>query len=60
MARADNRLIVIGTYTAEAIADDDGVESSVLALNQALGQVFERFLADATWSHAAFLAAPLD
>jgi ABC-type uncharacterized transport system auxiliary subunit len=50
VARADNRLIVVGTYSAEAIAGDDGVESSVLALNQALGQVFERFLADATWS----------
>ena len=50
VGRANNDLIVIGTYGAEAIADDDGVESSVLALNQALGQVFERFLADATWS----------
>ncbi len=54
VTRADNELIVIGTYSAEALAADDGVESSVLALNQALGQVFERFLADATWSHAAF------
>ncbi len=50
VARPNNELIVIGTYSAEAIAGDDGVESSVLALNQALGQVFERFLADATWS----------
>ncbi|MHA1153485.1 MAG: ABC-type transport auxiliary lipoprotein family protein [Alphaproteobacteria bacterium] len=60
VARANNDLIVVGTYTAEEIAADDGVESSVLALNQALGQVFERFLTDATWSHTAFLAAPLD
>jgi ABC-type uncharacterized transport system auxiliary subunit len=60
VARAKNDLIVIGTYSAEAIAGDDGVESSVLALNQALGQVFERFLADATWSHTAFRAAPID
>ena len=60
VARAQNDLIVIGTYGAEAIAGDDGVESSVLALNRALGQVFERFLADATWSHAAFRAAPID
>ncbi len=50
VARAHNALIVIWTYSAEAIAGDDGVESSVLALNRALGQVFERFLADATWS----------
>ncbi len=60
VARPNNELIVIGTYSAEAIAGDDGVESSVLALNRALGQVFERFLADATWSHAAFRAAPID
>ncbi len=60
VARPTNKLIVIGTYSAEAIAGDDGVESSVLALNQALGQVFERFLADATWSHTAFRAAPID
>ncbi len=60
VARANNELIVVGTYRAEAIADDDGVESSVLALNQALGQVFERFLADATWSHAAYHAAQPD
>lgn len=50
VSRASNELMVVGSYTAEAIAGDDGVESSVLALNQALGQVFERFLADATWS----------
>jgi ABC-type uncharacterized transport system auxiliary subunit len=59
VARANNDLIAIGTYTAEAIAGDDGVESSVLAITLALGQVFERFLADATWSHTAFLATPL-
>ena len=50
VARADNKLMVIGTYTAEAVTADDGVESSVLALNQALGQVFERFLIDASES----------
>jgi hypothetical protein len=50
VSSADNRLMVIGTYAAEAVADDDGVESSVLALNRALGQVFERFLTDAARS----------
>ncbi len=50
VARASNELIVIGTYSAEAVAENDGVEASVLALNQALGQVFESFLADATWN----------
>ena len=60
VARANNELIVVGSYTAEAIAADEGVESSVLALNLILGQVFGRFLAEATWSHTAFLAAPMD
>ncbi len=46
VASANNDLMVIETYTAEATTTDDGVESSVLALNQALGQVFERFLND--------------
>jgi ABC-type uncharacterized transport system auxiliary subunit len=50
VSSADNRLMVIGSYAAEAVADDDGVESSVLALNRALGQVFERFLTDAARS----------
>lgn len=50
VARATNELIVVGTYSAEAVAENDGVEASVLALNLALGQVFESFLADATWS----------
>ncbi len=50
VSSADNRLMVIGTYAAEAVAGDDGVESSVLALNRALGQVFERFLTAAARS----------
>ncbi len=58
VARPSNDLIVVGTYSAEAIALDDGVETSVLALNQALGEVFERFLTDATWGQTAFRAAP--
>jgi len=60
VARADNELIVVGSYIAGANAADDGIESSVLAFNEVLGQVFERFLADATWSHTAFLAAPMN
>ncbi len=41
------QLLVIQTYTAEANAADDTVEASVIALNQALGQIFGRFVADA-------------
>jgi len=60
VSRATNELIVVGNYIAEANAADDGIESSVLALNRVLGQIFERFLADATWSHTAYLAAPIN
>ena len=53
-----NQLLVIETYSAEVAAGDDSVEASVLALDQALERIFERFLADATWSHTAFRADP--
>lgn len=53
VASDGNRLIVVETYTAEAPSADDGVESSILALNQALSDIFERFLTDAGWSHTA-------
>jgi ABC-type uncharacterized transport system auxiliary subunit len=55
-----NQLIVVETYAAEVPSADASVEASVLALNRALAGIFERFLADATWSHTAFRAAPLD
>ena len=55
-----NQLLVVETYNAEVTAADDSVEASVLALDQALARIFERFLADATWSHTAFRAAPID
>jgi ABC-type uncharacterized transport system auxiliary subunit len=42
-----NRLLVIESYAAEAAAANDGVEASVLALNRVIGDIFERFLADA-------------
>jgi len=53
-----NQLLVIETYSAEVVAGDDSVEASVLALDEALARIFERFLADATWSHTAFRADP--
>ncbi len=54
------QLLVIETYSAEVAAGNDSVEASVLALDRALARIFERFLADATWSHTAFRAAPID
>ncbi len=55
-----NQLLVIETYSAEIASLDESVEASVIALDQALARIFERFLADATWSHTAFRAAPID
>ncbi len=55
-----NQLLVIQTYSAEMPAADESVEASVIALDLALARIFERFLADASWSHTAFLAAPID
>jgi cholesterol transport system auxiliary component len=60
VATERSRLLVVETYTAEAVSADDSVEASVLALNHALAEIFEHFLADATWSHTALRAAPLD
>ena len=45
-----NRLLVVESYAAEAVSDNDGVEASVLALNRVLADIFERFLADAASS----------
>ena len=55
-----NELLVVQTYSTDVMSADDSVEASVLALNQALTQIFERFVADASWSHIAFRSAPLD
>lgn len=54
----DHRLVVVQTYADEEPAADDGVESSVLALNTALGRIFARFLDDAARSETARNPAP--
>ena len=41
------RLVVVQSYGAEVAAQDDSVESSVRALDDALGQIFARFVTDA-------------
>lgn len=48
-----DRLMIVETYAAEVRAEDDSVSSSILAMNQALTQIFERFLADAGRSRTA-------
>ncbi|MFQ5773850.1 MAG: ABC-type transport auxiliary lipoprotein family protein [Kiloniellaceae bacterium] len=55
-----NRLIVVETYAAERPAGDEGVGSSILALNQALAEIFARFLADAGQRYTALRPAVPD
>jgi len=47
------RLILVRSYNAEALATDESVTASVTALNIALSRIFEDFLTDASWSRAA-------
>jgi len=44
---ADNRMLVIDTYSAERSSRSGSVEASVMALNQAVTEIFGRFLEDA-------------
>ena len=52
------RLIVVQSYSAQAAAEDDSVEASVRALDDALGDIFARFLADAGTSNLAQRTGP--
>ena len=55
---ATERLIVVQTYSAQATAADNSVEASVRALDNALGDIFARFLADAGTSNLAQRIGP--
>lgn len=44
---ADNRMLVINTYSVEQSSHGGSVEASVMALNQAVTEIFGRFLEDA-------------
>ena len=52
-----NRLLVVQTYSAEIRATDDSVPASVEALDQALSDIFGRFVADAGKRYLAQRAA---
>jgi len=53
---ATKRLILVRSYAAEVRSTDESVASSITAMNQALTNIFERFLIDAGWSRAADIA----
>lgn len=53
VAATGDRILVIETYSAEEPATDESIEASVVALQTALSEIFERFLDDAAWSRAA-------
>ena len=42
-----NRLVVVESYGAELSSTDESVQAAILALNQALADIFARFVADA-------------
>ena len=44
---SDNRLVLVDSFSEEAVIEQDGIAAAVLALNRATGRVFERFLARA-------------
>ena len=54
---ADNRLVVLETYRVERPARDASVIASVEAMNGALAEIFERFLADAERTSLALTEA---
>ena len=41
-----DRLVLMDTYTAEVASSDDSVDASVIALNAAMAEIFQRFVAD--------------
>ncbi len=47
IGRAENRLLVLDSYTVDLPVDDTSIGSSILAVNQAVAEIFGRFLADA-------------
>jgi len=51
------RLIVVGTYSAEVPTADGDVASSVLALDEALSDIFSRFTAEAGGRYMALRTA---
>jgi len=44
---ADDRLLVLQSYAVERPSTEDSVESSIVAPNLAVAEIFGRFLADA-------------
>lgn len=42
---SDDRVLVVETFSAEEPAEDESVEASIIALNRATAEVFDRFLA---------------
>ena len=47
IGRAENRLLVLDSYTVDLPVDDTSIGSSILAVNQAVAEICGRFLADA-------------
>lgn len=55
---ADGRMLVIDSYAVERSSAGDGVGAAVVALNQAVAEIFDRFLADTRQTTLAIRPAP--
>jgi ABC-type uncharacterized transport system auxiliary subunit len=55
---AEDRLLVLDSYALDLPAEDGSVESSIAAVNQAVVEIFGRFLADARRTAVALGSAP--
>jgi ABC-type uncharacterized transport system auxiliary subunit len=58
IGRAQNRLLVLDSYAVELPAEDTSIKSSITAVNQAVAEIFDRFLADARRTAVALEAGP--
>ena len=58
IGRAQNRLLVLDSYAVELPAEDSSIASSISAVNQAVAEIFGRFLADARRTAVAVRTGP--
>ena len=55
---AEDRVLVLDSYALDVPAEDGSVKSSIAAVNQAVAEIFGRFLADARRTAVALGATP--
>ncbi len=53
---SDDRVLVVETFSAEEPAEDESVDASIVALNRATAEIFDRFLAQVRFAAAQVTA----